>query len=968
MEDNYPDNSPVEYDKPHTTPIRRVEDFAPASDHWYWETDSEHRFTWMSDNIERLLGLKPALFYGRARTQIMKDSISRENWNQYESLVAAHEPFQNIEYQYQLESGASGWAKISGVPYFSDSGEFLGYRGTGAVVTQYKEVEEAARLATECFQQTADHFCGGLMLYDNEDRLIYVSKQLNNFFPQLEHVLKTGTRRETWLREMAYAGLVAEALGCEEEWLQDSYQSCKPDGETTEVKRGDYWFHSTYITIPGGGYLNTLIDITDRKEAETRIEEERRLLRSLLDNIPEVIYAKNLDSKFIVANKATTDHMLALNPEHTTVIDKDDTDFFDKETAASYKKEEISVLTTGKVYENELGGPVSPGSKQYNWVSTLKAPLRDSAGKIVGLVGYNSNITRKRALNVELNNSRRRFRDFAETAADWFWESDENLRITYLSEKYQEQTGGRPKDMYGRTLEEFAKSLISKPEIFAKLQKSLTAQKNFSNYELTFSQDPNNPRHCAFSGKPFYCDQGHFGGFRGIGKDVTEAKRLQDQLTHRAHHDNLTGLPNRESFDSRLNQELFKIRNSQSTAVVGYLDLDQFKLVNDTVGHRAGDRLLCQVTSLLKTRINGKNMLARLGGDEFGLLLTDISIEEATCFAQEILVQLSDYRFSWKDKLFDVGGSIGLVELNAENHDSSEVLSEADIACYAAKERGRNRCHVFTQCDDELIARQNEMLAATGIRSALEQGDFRLYMQPIAKVGSQPCDFLHYEILLRMQDEEGNIVPPGAFIPAAERYGLMNEIDRWVIAKAIQSFHDVIADEKTGITINLSGGSMTDTALFEYIRKQLESNAVDPARVCFEITETAVVNSIEIAKQFMHDVKQLGCTMALDDFGSGLSSFTYLKHLDVDYLKIDGSFVRELANDKTDQAVVTAINSIGHSMGIKTIAEFVENDEILSVLQKLNVDFAQGYGIGKPVPYEARSLAEQVDRKVLAAA
>ncbi len=936
---------------------KRLQDFTAASQDWFWEMDSDLRYTWISSKIESMLDVKREDLYGKTRTQISGDPEEAQKWEQHLKLLENRQSFQNFDYKYQFKPGKSGWARISGSPFYDEAGEFAGYRGTATNITSIKQMELEAKRAADRFSRATQYFSGGLLLYDEEDTVVQFSRQLSEIYPTLKHKLKPGISQEQWLRAQLNAGLVPEAVGCEEEWLQDRLAEDCESAAVREVERNGRWYRINRTNIPEGGWLHILIDITDQRDVERKVAEERNLLRAIIDNIPDLIYAKDKDCKFIVANKAIVETLTAGTDHKPDIIGKDDYAFHSRSDAQRFIDREVNLLKSGELIEDDLTIHKDPYTSDSYWISTNKVPLRDTTGNTIGLVGCGRNITKQHQLTVELQHTQQRFRDFAETAADWFWESDSELSIDYLSERFLELTGNSQEQVIGKSLSEFIGSFLKNENDRPKLAMVIERGEEFSDYELAFTGSDGEVQHFVFSGKPYFNNESAFCGYRGVGRNVTHTNKLQDELAYRAQHDMLTGLENRQQFEMKVRSELAAVKATGKSVVVGYLDLDQFKIVNDTVGHSAGDHLLCQIAELLRKQLDEKHVLARLGGDEFGLLFCDLAIGEADQLAGELILALSEYRFVWEQRVFSVGGSIGLVELHEHNEGVNEILSQADMACFAAKDMGRNRSHTFTWGDRQLEQRHHEMLAASGIRSALESDRFRLFMQPIAEIGSNPQQIHHYEILLRMEDEQGNLVPPGAFIPAAERYGLMGEIDRWVVANALANFNQVFSQNNTcGITINLSGSSMSETSLFSFIRDLLCSNDVDPSRICFELTETAVINNMETARNFMQDIKSIGCSLALDDFGSGLSSFTYLKSFDVDFLKIDGSFVRDLVDDQTDRVVVTAINDIGHGMGMKTIAEFVENDDILQVLQELRVDYAQGFGIGKPVPYLFENL------------
>jgi Amt family ammonium transporter len=437
--------------------------------------------------------------------------------------------------------------------------------------------------------------------------------------------------------------------------------------------------------------------------------------------------------------------------------------------------------------------------------------------------------------------------------------------------------------------------------------------------------------------------------------DVTSAREMQRRLSYQATHDSLTGLMNRTAFEQRVADLIEQARLARGEHVLCYLDLDQFKLVNDTCGHGAGDELLRQVAQLIQGELRSGDCIARLGGDEFGILLQACPLHQGVRISEKILEQIKGFRFPWEDKQFSIGVSIGIVGIDRDTESLSQLLSWADTACYTAKDLGRNRVHVYQQDDRELEARQGQMQWVSRIRHALDRDQFRLYFQSIRPVAENAQAGGHYEIFIRMLDEAEGVVPPGAFVPAAERYNLMQEIDLWVIKNALGWLSDHARDRRRDIglcALNLSGASVGDPACLVEIKRYFQRYGVDPAQVCFEITETAAIANLRSATRFIREMKSLGCRFALDDFGSGLSSFGYLKNLRVDYLKIDGSFVADIATDSTDRAMVESINSIGHVMGLKTIAEFVETRETLDILAEIGVDYAQGYYIDMPRPLE----------------
>lgn len=452
-------------------------------------------------------------------------------------------------------------------------------------------------------------------------------------------------------------------------------------------------------------------------------------------------------------------------------------------------------------------------------------------------------------------------------------------------------------------------------------------------------------------------------------RDITQRKRAEQalresekRLSWQASHDPLTQLVNRREFEQQIEQALVSAKTSGHQHALCYLDLDQFKIVNDTCGHGAGDQLLRQVSALFETQLRKTDTLARLGGDEFGILLHQCPLEQAQQIANILREEVQEFRFRWQDKTFSISVSIGLVVIDADTQSLASVLSAADTACYAAKNKGRNRLHIY-QIDDRELAQRGEMQWVSQIPKALEENRFCLYYQSIVPIAETQTKAEHYEILLRLEDES-KIVSPMAFIPAAERYNLMHLIDRWVISTLFaylgQHYQD-LQEYPRMYAINLSGDSINDEQFVNFVQEQFALHQIPPTIICFEITETIAITNLAKAAQFISQLKNLGCCFALDDFGSGMSSFAYFKNLPVDYLKIDGVFIKDIVKDEIAASMVEAIARIASVMKIQTIAEFVEDEATLIKLKSLGVDYAQGYGIAKPRPLENKlgKLGEQ---------
>ena len=469
-------------------------------------------------------------------------------------------------------------------------------------------------------------------------------------------------------------------------------------------------------------------------------------------------------------------------------------------------------------------------------------------------------------------------------------------------------------------------------------------------------------------------------GFIGIVDDVTETRRLNERIAYQATHDSLTGLWNRSAFEEKLEHVCKNVSPQDTPHTLAYIDLDQFKIVNDTCGHQAGDELLKQLTNIYRRQLRATESvtdekgvrlepaLARVGGDEFALLLYNCPMVHATKVAERMINQTKEFTFAFEGRQFHIGCSIGLVEIGADNQGISRVLQQADSACYLAKEKGRGRHHVYRPHDEEIHERQGASQWVPRITEGLITNRFRLYRQPLMPVDSKwgadaPGD--RFEVLIRYQDDNNTPIPPGGFLPAAERFGIMPDIDKWVIINTLELLKKQYGDDMSGklncAAINLSGQSLGQKWLLDFICQQFARTGVRPEFICFEITETAAIANLNVATRLISQLGDLGCKFALDDFGSGLSSFSYLKQLPVDYLKIDGSLVRGIAEDPVGRQMVTSIHDIAQVMGIQTVAEWVEDEYVLDVLREIGVDYAQGYLMGHPVPMDNEGAPVDVE-------
>ncbi len=602
----------------------------------------------------------------------------------------------------------------------------------------------------------------------------------------------------------------------------------------------------------------------------------------------------------------------------------------------------------------------------WRWVQSRVIGRVDDQKRLRRLVGVETDITERKLYEEALFREKESAQITLQSIGDGVVTTDGESKVQYLNPIAEELTGWRLDDAVTMPIDEIFRGFHEETCEPVENPVSVSMRRNRpikSVRPTLLIRRDGNELYIESTASPIRDARGDVTGGVLVFHDVSEARELNNKLSFHASHDTLTHLVNRPEFEKRLERALKSAKAEETSYAVLHLDLDQFKIVNDACGHSAGDEMLRQLSALLKSKIRWRDTLARLGGDEFGVLLESCTLEEAMRTAETLRETVNEFRFVWDERTFRLGVSIGVVPLIEINEDVAALVSAADSACSAAKEAGRNRVYAYEETDIDLMKRRKEMQWAARITNALEENRFELFRQTIQPLQPNMDEGAHYELLLRMKDESGSYISPELFIAAAERYGITPGIDRWVISQAFRWLVSE-ADERERLSlcsINLSGQSLTDEKFLPFVIDQFQMSGINAKQICFEITETAAIASYSQANRFIHALKDLGCMFALDDFGTGLSSFGYLKHFPVDFLKIDGSFVKEILHDPIDREMVRSINEIGHLTGKKTIAEFAENSEIITMLRGMNVDYAQGYGIEvpKPVSQPIEAVAQQ---------
>lgn len=573
--------------------------------------------------------------------------------------------------------------------------------------------------------------------------------------------------------------------------------------------------------------------------------------------------------------------------------------------------------------------------------------IRDrDTGKMKRVVGINVDISEKKQAERRLQESESRFRNLFDDSPTMFFTLDSEGLITSINQYGAQHLGYHVDSISGSHLLDFVDK-SDHIQVRSQIAKCVANEGVINHCEFRVHHKYGNLIWVRAAMRLISWESSR--EVLVSCEDITETRILSDRLEYQAKHDSLTGLINRAEFERRLRRILNSTSTDQEHALC-FLDMDQFKVINDTCGHLAGDELLRRISHMLGTVVRKRDSLARVGGDEFAVLLEHCPLEQAKRVASDMLEVVQSLQFTWDGKSFNVGITIGMVQINENSGTLTDVLSAADAACYAAKDAGRNRLHVYHQDDMAMARRRTEMRWVSEINQALGEGRLCLARQPIVPLVEQQDAGRHYELLIRIRDKKGELIYPGAFLSAAERYNLATKLDRWVVSTAFSWLLSNPGEREalSVCAINLSGHSLSDPDFLQFLLLQLQSDGIDATQFCFEVTETAAISNLGDAVKFISSLKEIGCSFALDDFGAGLSSFNYLKNLPVDYLKIDGAFVREITRDPIDAAMVRSINDIGHVMGKRTIAEFVENDEILEALREIGVDYAQGFGPGRP--------------------
>ncbi len=688
-----------------------------------------------------------------------------------------------------------------------------------------------------------------------------------------------------------------------------------------------------------------------RHDDEEALRQSEQRFRGLFENVLDGVYISNPAARLLAANPALV-RMLGYDDEASLIACSTDSLYVNQDDQTRF----VEMLHRDFVVKNfEVRLRRRDGS-QIVVLENARA-VRDSAGVIVAHEGTMTDITDRKRAETLVFEEKERAQVTLNSIGDGVITTDANGCVDYLNPVAADLIGWEPRAARGRSVDQVltavesrSRELLDNPvlrclregRVITLPEGSALVDRESKCIEIQDSTAPIRDR------------IGNVIGAVMVFHELNKASRLSRQLSYQAAHDSLTGLINRREFENQLSSALDEVvRDTRKSNALLLIDIDQFKVVNDSVGHTGGDEYLRQLADHIQGEIRITDLLGRIGGDQFGVLLRNCSEERAEQVAEAIRRAIRQFSFNWQERSVSARASIGMVVIDANFDDVGAVLSAADVACFAAKDAGRDRVHVFQSGDTSAI--QQEMAWADRLTDAVENDRMTLFYQPISPIGELAgrSSIPHYELLLRMRDEQGDLIAPGQFIPAAERFNLMPMIDRWVFDKTLDSYVDHIGESgeaRYTLAINVSGNSLSDEKFLNYMAERVQEVGLPERALCFEITETAAISSLNEVASFMNRMQELGCIFALDDFGSGLSSFTYIKSLPIDFIKIDGAFISNVVHDLMDQSLVSAISQIGRSLGVYTVAEQVESPDVLETLTSIGIEYAQGYLIAEPKP------------------
>lgn len=705
------------------------------------------------------------------------------------------------------------------------------------------------------------------------------------------------------------------------------------------------------LSLSGSADIDKLADTINRLfdalgERDEQIQDRDKLFADFAKTLPEIVLVH--DERILLANDSAGG-LIGLKPDQ--LEGRDVADLVKPAYRALFRKTMAKRLA-GEPVPQQLEIQLINGNEQGLWVEAQSSSVEYRGANAILTIARD--VSYRKSLEVSLSRSKRQAQYTLESISEGVITTDETGRIDYMNRAAEMMTGSNREDSSGQTINALF-TLVDEADrrpLGDPVERCLAMRRrvNMGRRALLVSRDGEQEHSIEITASPIRGPGNSISGTVIVFHDVSEIRGLTRQMSYQATHDALTGLVNRREFERRLQEAMDAAMAEEATHILCYMDLDRFKAVNDSCGHLAGDNMLREVATLIKNKVRDSDFVGRLGGDEFGTLLVGCPLEKARQIASDICNAVSDYRFVWKDKIFTIGISIGLVEINHSSSNLQDTMSAADSACYVAKQRGRGQMHVYSARDEAIARERGDIQWLRQLQDALHDGRFELALQTIISTSGGDDTGPSVEVLIRLPDDRGRFANTAEFLRPAERYQLMPQIDRWVVnatLSAINSGEIKLAGARS-CTINISGQTLADEGFLDFIVEALDHSGVSPSNVCFEVSEGAVTSNVQHAQRFIEVLHGIGCEFALDDFGSGLGAFSNLKHLPVDYLKIDGSYTRNLSSDQVNQEMVAAMIKLARTMEFRVVAEQVEQQEDFDWLRNIGVDFMQGNFVDPP--------------------
>ncbi len=917
--------------------------------------DLHGRYLLVNPAVEKVMAREGIEIIGRHDTEIFPSGTARELVENDRRVLETGEAVTTEEIA--VVGGVARIYSSAKVPLRDERGAIIGLIGTSRDLTEMKAAEAALRRSEARWQFALDGAGDGIWDWDIDTGRVFYSRQWKAMLGYAED--EVGTTVEDW------SGRVhPEDLPRCRAIIDDHLAGRSPDFvlEHRMLARDGSWRwifdRGKVVERAEDGralrVIGTHTDITERKQAEDAMRALNQRLQLAIEGAGAGIF----EFDFAAGRYSWDDQMHALYELAPGAFDgtmeawlgylhPDDV----PRVLRGYEEavERTSLFSMDFRIRRQRSGAI-------RHIRSLARVIRHPDGRPNHAVGMNWDITDHVDLAEALFEEKEWLRVTLHSIGDAVISTDALARVTFMNPAAEQMTGWPAEEAMGRPLSQVFHLIDEVGHAVPDPVESCLArmQPYYLDTDVILLARDDERRHIRDSAAPVRTASGEVIGAVLVFQDVTRDRTLQQALAHSASHDSLTGLPNRAAFERALAEACEQARRDGRKHVLCFMDLDRFKIVNDGAGHAAGDALLRDVANLLRRHSRGRDLVARLGGDEFALLLRDCSVDDGVTIARQFIRAVAELRFTWDDKAYQIGASIGLTAVAADRTRADELLSQADVACYTAKTAGRSQVSVYGGDGSAAQRHRRDIQVAAGIRDAIEADRFRLFAQEIRDLRPGRERARHVEILLRMQDGNGEMVEPSGFIPASERYDLMGNIDRWVIRAALHGHGPQLrASPDLSIGINLSANTLDDPFLWPFLKEELDASGLDPGRLHFEITETAVINNLAAASRFVAKVRAAGCAVVLDDFGSGLSSFAYLRQFPVDGLKIDGGFIRQITTSAVDRVIVESINAIGHRLGTVTVAEQVEDAETLALVRAMGIDQAQGFAVGRPRPLDA---------------